>query len=153
MSTPETATDFDITADWHVADPYPFLTRLRHERPVFWSEHLRMWVISRYTDVRDAYRDHRRFSSIGSLTISRTLTDEVKESLGEHRSFLDNFAANVDPPQHTRIRRAISRAFTPRAVARLGEAFGTQVDAVLDAVEPQGHADRSPTSRIRRRPG
>jgi cytochrome P450 len=141
MSTPETATDFDVTADWHVADPYPFLTRLRHERPVFWSEHLRMWVITRYDDVRDAYRDHRRFSSIGSLTISRTLTDEVKESLGEHRSFLDNFAANVDPPQHTRIRRAISRAFTPRAVARLGDAFATQVDAVLDAVEPRGHAD------------
>ncbi|GAA4629241.1 cytochrome P450 [Actinoallomurus vinaceus] len=141
MSTPETATDFDITADWHVADPYPFLTRLRHERPVFWSEHLRMWVITRYADVRDAYRDHRRFSSIGSLTISRTLTDEVKESLGEHRSFLDNFAANVDPPQHTRIRRAISRAFTPRAVARLGDAFATQVDAVLDAVEPRGRGD------------
>ncbi|GAB3968124.1 cytochrome P450 [Actinoallomurus acanthiterrae] len=141
MSTPETATDFDVTADWHVADPYPFLTRLRHERPVFWSEHLRMWVITRYDDVRDAYRDHRRFSSIGSLTISRTLTDQVKESLGEHRSFLDNFAANVDPPQHTRIRRAISRAFTPRAVAGLGDAFATQVDAVLDAVEPQGHGD------------
>ncbi|GAA4616478.1 cytochrome P450 [Actinoallomurus liliacearum] len=141
MSGPETATDFDVTADWHVADPYPFLTRLRHERPVFWSDHLRMWVLTRYTDVRDAYRDHRRFSSIGSLTISRTLTDEVKESLGEHRSFLDNFAANVDPPQHTRIRRAISRAFTPRAVERLGDAFATQVDAVLDAVEPQGHAD------------
>ncbi|MCO5993339.1 cytochrome P450 [Actinoallomurus rhizosphaericola] len=141
MSGPETATDFDVTADWHVADPYPFLARLRRERPVFWSDHLRMWVLTRYTDVRDAYRDHRRFSSVGSLTISRTLTDEVKESLGEHRSFLDNFAANVDPPQHTRIRRAISRAFTPRAVARLGEAFAAQVDAVLDAVEPRGHAD------------
>jgi cytochrome P450 len=141
LNRPETATDFDVTADWHVADPYPFLARLRHERPVFWSEHLRMWVLTRYADVRDAYRDHRGFSSIGSLTISRTLTDEVKESLGEHRSFLDNFAANVDPPQHTRIRRAISRAFTPRAVARLGDAFAAQVDAVLDDVEPRRHAD------------
>jgi cytochrome P450 len=141
VSTPATATDFDVTADWHVAGPYPFLARLRHERPVFWSEHLRMWVLTRHTDVRDAYRDHRRFSSVGSLTVSRTLTDEVKESLGEHRSFLDDFAANVDPPQHTRIRRAVSRAFTPRAVARLGEAFAAQVDAVLDAVAPRGHAD------------
>lgn len=141
MSTPQTATDFDVTSDWHVADPYPFLRRLRHEQPVFWSEHLRMWVLSRYDDVRAGYRDHETFSSVGSLTISRTLTAEVKESLGEHQSFLDNFAANVDPPKHTRMRKAISRAFTPRAVAKLGDTFRTKVDAVLDNVIGRGQAN------------
>ncbi|MFD0856408.1 cytochrome P450, partial [Actinomadura adrarensis] len=141
MTTPETATDFDITSDWHVARPYPFLRRLRHEHPVFWSDHLRMWVLTRYDDVRNAYREHETYSSIGSLTISRTLTDEVKESLGEHRSFLDDFAANVDPPKHTRMRRAISRAFTPRAVSRLGDEFRAQFDAVLDELQPKGEAD------------
>ena len=141
MSTAETATDFDITAAWHVANPYPFLRRLRHEQPVFWSEHLRMWVLTRYDDVRNAYRDNETFSSVGSLTISRTLTDEVRAALGEHQSFLDNFAANVDPPQHTRMRRAISKAFTPRAVARLGDDFRTKVDAVLDTAIPRGQAD------------
>ncbi|MDX6739378.1 cytochrome P450 [Actinocorallia sp. A-T 12471] len=137
----ETAADFDVTAAWHVADPYPFLRRLRHEQPVFWSEHLKMWVLTRYEDVRAAYRDHGTFSSVGSLTISRTLTDDVRRALGEHESFLDNFAANVDPPQHTRMRRAISRAFTPRAVAKLGEAFRAQVDGVLDDVIPRGGTD------------
>ncbi|MQY09551.1 cytochrome P450 [Actinomadura macrotermitis] len=141
MTGPETAADFDVTADWHVANPYPFLRRLRHEQPVFWSDHLRMWVLTRHDDVRAAYRDHGLFSSVGSLTISRTLTAEVKGMLGEHRSFLDDFAANVDPPKHTRMRRAISRAFTPRAVERLGDAFGGQVDAVLDDVVPRGRAD------------
>ncbi|GAA3923037.1 hypothetical protein GCM10023085_00230 [Actinomadura viridis] len=141
MTTPETATDFDIASDWHVTRPYPFLRRLRHDHPVFWSDHLRMWVLTRYPDVRAAYRDHRTFSSVGSLTISRTLTDEVKETLGEHRSFLDDFAANVDPPKHTRMRRAISRAFTPRAVARLGGLFRAQMDAVLDELLPAGRAD------------
>ncbi|MFD0684656.1 cytochrome P450 [Actinomadura fibrosa] len=135
------AADFDVAAAWHVADPYPFLRRLRHERPVFWSEHLSMWVLTRYADVRAAYRDNALFSSVGSLTISRTLTPEVKELLGEHRSFLDDFAANVDPPKHTRMRRAISRAFTPRAVARLGDAFRRHMDTVLDDVVPRGHAD------------
>lgn len=135
------ATDFDVTADWHVQDPYDFLRRLRHEQPVFWSEHLKMWVLTRYEDVRNAYRDHERFSSAGSLTISRTLTDEVRQALGEHQSFLDNFSANVDPPHHTRMRRAISKAFTPRAVASLGEYFRAQVDAVLDSVIPLGRTD------------
>ncbi|MBC6459474.1 cytochrome P450 [Actinomadura sp. HBU206391] len=141
MSVPETATDFDITSDWHVADPYPFLRRLRHDRPVFWSEHLRMWVLTRYDDVRDGYRDHRRFSSAGSLTVNRMLTDDVKRSLGRHQSFLDDFAANVDPPKHTRMRRAISRAFTPRAVSRLGDDFRAEVDRVLDDVAGKGRAD------------
>jgi cytochrome P450 len=141
VTTPETATDFDITSDWHVARPYPFLRRLRDEHPVFWSDHLSMWVLTRYDDVRGAYRDHETYSSIGSLTISRTLTDEVKESLGEHRSFLDDFAANVDPPKHTRMRRAISRAFTPRAVARLGDRFRAKVDTVLDGLQATGQAD------------
>jgi cytochrome P450 len=137
----EHATDFDVTSDWHVADPYPFLRRLRTEQPVFWSEHLQMWVLTRYEDVRNAYRDHELFSSVGSLTISRTLTPEVRAALGDHESFLDNFAANVDPPKHTRMRKAISRAFTPRAVAKLGDTFRTKVDAVLDAVVPAGRAD------------
>ncbi len=141
MSTPQTATDFDVTSDWHVADPYPFLRRLRHEQPVFWSEHLRMWVLTRYEDVRGAYRDHGTFSSIGSLTISRTLTDEVRAALGDHQSFLDNFSANVDPPKHTRMRKAISRAFTPRAVALLGDNFRTKVDTVLDSVISSGGTD------------
>ncbi|MEU5885169.1 cytochrome P450 [Spirillospora sp. NPDC047279] len=133
--------DFDVTAAWHVADPYPFLRHLRHDKPVFWSEHLQMWVLTRHDDVRGAYRDHTTFSSVGSLTISRTLTEAVKETLGEHRSFLDDFAANVDPPKHTRMRRAISRAFTPRAVSRLGDDFRVKVDAVLDDVIPRGEAD------------
>jgi cytochrome P450 len=141
VPTPDLATDFDINASWHVADPYPFLRRLRHEQPVFWSEHLKMWVLTRYDDVREAYRDHQTFSSVGSLTISRTLTGEVRAMLGDHQSFLDNFAANVDPPKHTRMRRAISRAFTPRAVSKLGESFQAKVDAVLDQVIPEGRAD------------
>ncbi|GAA3228653.1 cytochrome P450 [Actinocorallia longicatena] len=139
------ASDFDVTADWHVQNPYPFLAELRRDRPVFWSEHLRMWVLTRYEDVRAAYRDHAVFSSRGSLTISRTLTEEVRRELGDHQSFLDNFSANVDPPQHTRMRGAISRAFTPRAVARLGDHFRAQVDAVLDEVVPLGTTDLAAT--------
>jgi hypothetical protein len=141
VSTAEAASDFDVTADWHVANPYPFLRRLRREQPVFWSDHLRMWVLTRYEDVRNGYRDHASYSSVGSLTVNRMLTDDVKRLLGEHQSFLDNFAANVDPPQHTRMRSAISRAFTPRAVERLGDAFRAEVDAVLDQLSKQGHAD------------
>ncbi|MFD1938106.1 cytochrome P450 [Nonomuraea mangrovi] len=133
--------DFDVTQDWHVASPYDFLRRLRHERPVFRSEHLGAYVLTRYADVRAAYGDARRFSSKGSLTISRSLTEETRARLGEHGSFLSSFVANVDPPDHTRLRRSVSRAFTPRAVAALERRFRELNEDVLDRVAGRGRAD------------
>ncbi|MBE1592445.1 cytochrome P450 [Nonomuraea angiospora] len=133
--------DFDVSSDWHVADPYDFLRRLRHERPVFRSEHLGAYVLTRYPDVRAAYGDPRRFSSEGSLTISRSLTRETREKLGEHGSFLSSFVANVDPPDHTRLRRSVSKAFTPRAVAAMEQEFRRLNEDLLDRLEPRKSAD------------
>ena len=133
--------DFDVGSGWHVADPYPFLRRLRAERPVFHSPHLGAYVLTRYADVRAAYGDPRRFSSRGSLTISRSLTAETRAKLGEHGSFLSSFVANVDPPDHTRLRRSVSRAVTPRAVAALRETFQRLNEDLLDRLAPRGTAD------------
>lgn len=133
--------DFDVTQDWHVASPYDFLRRLRRDRPVFRSEHLGAYVLTRYADVRAAYGDPRGFSSKGSLTISRSLTEETRSKLGEHGSFLSSFVANVDPPDHTRLRRSVSRAFTPRAVAALERRFRELNEDLLDRVAGRGDAD------------
>ncbi|NUW40160.1 cytochrome P450 [Nonomuraea rhodomycinica] len=133
--------DFDVASDWHVAAPYAFLARLRRERPVFASEHLGAYVLTRHADVRAAYGDPRRFSSKGSLTISRSLTRETRDRLGEHGSFLSSFVANVDPPDHTRLRRSVSRAFTPRAVSAMEETFRRLNEDLLDRIESQGRAD------------
>jgi len=135
------AQDFDIGSDWHVAAPYAFLARLRRERPVFHSEHLGAYVLTRYADVRAAYGDPRRLSSQGSLTISRSLTRQARERLGEHGSFLSSFVANVDPPDHTRLRRSVARAFTPRAVAAMERRFRELNEDLLDRVEPWRSAD------------
>ncbi|MEV5890726.1 cytochrome P450 [Nonomuraea fuscirosea] len=133
--------DFDVTSDWHVAAPYDFLRRLRADSPVFKSEHLGAYVLTRHADVRAAYGDPAGFSSQGSLTISRSLTRETREKLGEHGSFLSSFVANVDPPDHTRLRRSVSRAFTPRAVAALEQRFRRLNEDLLDRVAPRGQAD------------
>ncbi|MEV5500018.1 cytochrome P450 [Nonomuraea fuscirosea] len=133
--------DFDVTSDWHVAAPYDFLRRLRAGSPVFKSEHLGAYVLTRHADVRAAYGDPASFSSTGSLTISRSLTRETREKLGEHGSFLSSFVANVDPPDHTRLRRSVSRAFTPRAVAALEQRFRRLNEDLLDRVAPHGQAD------------
>lgn len=133
--------DFDVSSDWHVASPYDFLRRLRREHPVFHSPHLGAYVLTRYADVRAAYGDPRRFSSAGSLTISRSLTAETRDKLGEHGSFLSSFVANVDPPDHTRLRRSVSKAFTPRAVAAMEARFRRLNEDLLDRISEHGEAD------------
>ncbi|WP_157244312.1 cytochrome P450 [Nonomuraea typhae] len=133
--------DFDVSSDWHVAAPYDFLRRLRREQPVFHSAHLGAYVLTRHADVRAAYGDPVRFSSRGSLTISRSLTAATREKLGEHGSFLSSFVANVDPPDHTRLRRSVSRAFTPRAVAALEHRFRALNEDLLDRIVSRGEAD------------
>jgi cytochrome P450 len=140
-TSPAIATDFDVSSDWHVASPYEFLRRLRHEQPVFYSDHLDAYVLTRHEDVRAAYGDARRFSSEGSLTISRSLSAETRKVLGEHGSFLSGFVANVDPPTHTRLRRSVSRAFTPRAVTAMERRFRRLNEDVLDRVAPRGGGD------------
>ena len=141
IGSPATATDFDVSSDWHVAAPYDFLRGLRHERPVFHSEHLGAYVLTRHEDVRVAYGGARRFSSEGSLTISRSLADETRKVLGDRRSFLSSFVANVDPPTHTRLRRSVSRAFTPRAVTAMDRSFRRLNEEILDRIGPDGGAD------------
>ncbi|HAI64106.1 MAG TPA: cytochrome P450, partial [Acidimicrobiaceae bacterium] len=43
-------------------DPYDTYRRLREEAPAYWNEELRFWVLSRFDDVQDAFRDHETFS-------------------------------------------------------------------------------------------
>src|SRR5262249_34271823 len=52
------------------ADPRPFYTRARQEEPVFWSESLGLWVVTRYDDVCAVAKDAARFSSLDSITPS-----------------------------------------------------------------------------------
>ncbi|MCT9933121.1 cytochrome P450 [Planotetraspora sp. A-T 1434] len=141
LTAAATADDYDVTSEWHVSDPYPFLRRLRRERPVFYSENLEAWVLTRYGHVRAALADDERFSSRGILTASTRLTGEVRELLGGRGAFLSRFVANVDPPAHTRLRRAVSRAFTPRAVSALADQYRGLVHESVDQVVADGRAD------------
>ncbi|MFA1542744.1 cytochrome P450 [Actinomadura monticuli] len=93
------------------ADPYPVYARLREEAPVYRNEELDFWALSRHADVVGAFRDPGRFSSAnGPLLERRAWGPQAQEAM--------SFIA-MDPPRHTRMRRLVSRAFTPRRIADL----------------------------------
>ena len=113
-------------------DPYPDYARLRERSPVHRSRLLNGWVFSRYADVDAVLRDHRRFSSDPR---KRNLSRRQKATLPGPDDYTMLF---IDPPDHTRLRGLVNKAFTRRAVNALEPHVRGLVNSLLDAVDPSG---------------
>ena len=116
-----------------VADPYPMYHRLRAEDPVHHSP-LGFWVLTRYPDVMAMLRDPRLIKEPIAAFVAARFGMAVPPGLG--LSMLDR-----DPPDHTRLRGLVSKAFTPRALERLRPEIQQIVDGLLDEVEARGSMD------------
>src|SRR5262252_887425 len=116
-----------------LADPYPTYHRLRDEDPVHHSP-LDFWVLTRYEDVAAALRDPRFIKEpIVSMVAARF---GVSVPPGVGLSMLDR-----DPPDHTRLRALVSKAFTPRVVDGLRPRIQKMVDELITRAEPAGSMD------------
>jgi cytochrome P450 len=111
---------FDPTDTGFLADPYPTLATLREEAPVFYEESLGRWFVTRHADVRACLRDRRlgrNFRHVG------TEEEFGAEPLDPRRqAFWDTERWSLlwlEPPEHTRIRKLVAAAFTPRSVESL----------------------------------
>jgi cytochrome P450 len=143
-----TLTDFDPFAPEVLADPYPHYARLRDEAPVCWIPDLGMWMVTRYDDVAAVLHDPLTFSSAEGM--GALMTGRVGRNRVDARAFfgLDIREMRVliatDPPDHTRLRRLLSRAFTPRAITdlepHLRDVCETLVDELL-AATARGEGD------------
>ncbi|MFQ5471364.1 MAG: cytochrome P450 [Dehalococcoidia bacterium] len=113
------------------ANPYPTYKRLVEEAPVFQSP-LGGVVLSRHRDCESVLRNHRKWSS--------DLRNATGSSLepGLDLFDLDRPFLFLDPPDHTRLRRLVSTAFTPRVVESLRARVQTIVDGLLDEVAKKG---------------
>ena len=116
-------TAFDPFAPDAVADPYPHYEQLRDHLPVAWLPDLNAWFVSRYDDVVTVLHDPASFSSaegMGALMAGRVGPQrlDAREVLGIDLRQLRVLIAS-DPPEHTRLRRLLSRAFTPKTIGDL----------------------------------
>jgi cytochrome P450 len=128
------------------ADPYPLFRRLREEDPVHWSGGLRAWVLTRYDDVRLALNDPRL--SADRITPFADHLGADSAGAGEGGAPLAAFARALglwavfrDPPDHTRLRAAMNRAFVSDAVERLRPTIEALVDGLIDRAAPRGRMD------------
>ena len=110
-------------------DPYPAYAALRDRAPVHHSRLLRAWVFTRHADVGAILRDHRRFRNDPR---KGTLSSRQLAMLPPPHEFTLLF---LDPPNHTRLRALVSKAFTPIAVNALEPRIRSILGALLDDID------------------
>lgn len=123
-----------------MADPYPAFRRLRDTEPVHWSAVLRGWVLTAYRDVRAALFDPR-LSADRITPFMTSLSAEKHAELSGLERMLTHWAVFVDPPDHTRLRGLMNRAFTPRAIASLEAGIAAIVEHLIDEFAERDEID------------
>ena len=122
----ESGVAFNFFSRRLLANPYPIYRRLQTRDPVHRSRLIKGWVLSRHEDIDAVLRDSRRFGNDRASTQDANLRFDSEEP----RSMLYR-----DPPDHTRLRSLVSKAFTPRAVRALRPRVEKIADDLLDSLD------------------
>ena len=136
-SSTSSGTDESIELRWDPydeslkSDPYPVWKRLRDEAPVYYNEHLDFFALSRFADVERAHRDPKLFSSARGTVLELMAPERSQQGM----------MIFLDPPEHTRLRRLVSRAFTPRRMSELETEIRALCITLLDAQQGKTHFD------------
>jgi cytochrome P450 len=139
MATPSVFDPSDLA---FIADPYPTLAALREASALHYDERLDRWLVTRHEDVRASLRDRRlgrNFRHVGSEAEFKA------ESLDPHWQAFWNVERwsllFIEPPEHTRIRKLVAAAFTPRAVESMRGPSEALAGKLLDSCLERGRFD------------
>jgi cholest-4-en-3-one 26-monooxygenase len=149
MPSPKLPTGFDPTDPDICVKGLPIdeFAELRKAAPIWWCEQTPgqaggfneggYWVITKHQDVKEVSRRSDVFSSYENGVIPRFNDDIAREDIEVQRFVM----LNMDAPHHTRLRKIISRGFTPRAVERLREELSERAQNIAKTAAAQGAGD------------
>jgi cytochrome P450 len=128
---------FNPLAPEFIRDPYPHYQRMRSTDPMHLSPH-GMYVASRHAEVSLVLRDKRFGKDFVDRTVRRYGPQAMQEPI--FRS-MRHWMLQQDPPDHTRLRGLVVKAFTARRVEDMRPRIQAIVDETLDRIAPRGHMD------------
>jgi cytochrome P450 len=102
-----------VLSEAYVLDPYPIIARLRSEDPVHFVPGIGLWMVTRYDDVRRLFTDENVTNDPRAYEYFMPPEDPFMRWAADHGLF------SLPPEEHARVRRLVSAAFTPRAIARM----------------------------------
>lgn len=108
-------------------NPYPYFKRLRDEAPLYYNEKYNFYALSRYEDVNEASKDWVTYSSSRGT---------ILELIDMDPAYLPKMIIFMDPPQHDRMRKLVSRGFAPGRIAQLEARIRTLVCELLEGYKP-----------------
>jgi cytochrome P450 len=124
---------YDFTGETTRADPFPTFAALRRHDPVYQTS-FGYWYVSRYADAAGLLRD-------GRLSAGRGVADSFGLSSGPLYHAMSTWMMSLDGTDHSRVRRLISRSFTPRAIESFRQPLENLAGRLLDVVAERGSVE------------
>ncbi|PXW99878.1 cytochrome P450 [Mycolicibacterium moriokaense] len=135
------AASFDPFSEDYLQDPYRHFAAYRAQEPVFYSPQIGYWVVSRYEDIIEIYKDTETFSAAEAVAMITPPCEAAVQELMRGGYEPSTQLVDEDPPRHSRHRRVIRKGLTLDSVARLEPFTRRFVTECLDAVVKSGRAD------------
>ncbi|WP_342431584.1 cytochrome P450 [Neobacillus sp. FSL H8-0543] len=129
----------DLLAPEVVKDPFPYFNTLRSETPIYFNEKWNGWILTRYEDVNSALLNPNLTSQ--RIMPSKSASNELKLDMASTYEILSKWMVFNDPPNHTRLRMLVSKAFTPKTVEKMRPFMFEITDYLLDKVEESKKMD------------
>ncbi|RDI66186.1 cytochrome P450 [Nocardia pseudobrasiliensis] len=147
-SEPQLPDGFDVTDPelWGRRVPVEELAELRRTAPIWWNpkspevggfQDDGFWVVTKHADVKEISRRSEVFSSFENTAIPRFNDDISRENIEMQRLVI----LNKDAPEHTKLRKLISKGFTPRAINSLRDELSARARSIVEAAAAAGSGD------------
>ncbi len=134
-------TQYDVLDPAVRWDPHPIYAKLRADAPVYKTRYYEMgaqsWLLTRYDDCEMLQSDPRFTKNYGRINPATDYRNSPMVAINRHM-------LSVDPPDHTRLRGLVHKAFTPRIISAMNDRVQEIADSLLDAV--QGRSDMDLTA-------
>jgi cytochrome P450 len=136
---------YDLYTDRFRAETYATFERMRAEDPVFCQPGIdgktMLWFVTRHDDAVAVLLDDERFVRDPALALTPDELEAFSSGMPEAIAFIDTHMLNKDGDDHRRLRRLVTKAFTPRMVEQLRPRIQEIADELIDAVEARGEME------------
>ncbi len=132
--------DYALFCQERLQDPHAFYRRLRSEDPVHWCEPIKLWLVTRYDDVIRSLRDPRLSSNRTGMYV-QALEPGLRTRVQPLIDHIGKWVQQTDEPDHGRLRKLVTSAFTQQMVEAARPRIEAAIDAMLGALPADGPVD------------
>lgn len=137
----QAAQDFNPFHSDYMQNPAAFLASFREDEPVFYNPELDYWVVTRYADVKEVFRNSAVFSPANALEKITPFSEQANQILKDHNYGMARTLVNEDEPAHMERRRALLFSFSPEELAKHEPMVRRLAKEYVDRFIQKGEAD------------